>query len=147
MSGETSAAGSPPRGLARMRKPRSPAGATSCGRTASIAASGGASSREPAQEAVDRGLAALDLEQHAALVVEHEARQVELRGQAVHERAEADPLDRPLHPRPDPPHAASTSSRSTWYALACASWIRGMCSERVTITWSASPSAATRPPP
>ena len=26
-----------------------------------------------------------------------------------------------------------TSSRSAWYALACASWIRGMCSERVTI--------------
>ena len=40
----------------------------------------------------------------------------------------------------------ATSSRSTWYALACASWIRGMCSEATTITWSASCSAAMRPP-
>ncbi len=41
---------------------------------------------------------------------------------------------------------ASSSSNSTCHALACASWMRGMCSERVTTTWSASASAAIRPP-
>src|SRR5918911_730775 len=41
---------------------------------------------------------------------------------------------------------ASTSSRRAWYALAWAPWIRGMCSDRVTTTWSASRSDATRPP-
>ena len=88
---------------------------------------------EPAQEAVDRAVAALDLDEHAALVVEHEAREVELGREPVHERAEADPLHRPLAPgRRTPPHRP-TSSQSTWYALAWASWIRGMCSERVTI--------------
>ena len=100
---------------------------------------------QPAQEAVDRALAALDLDEHAALVVEDEAREVELGREAVHERAEAHALDRALDPGADAPHP--TSSCSTWYALAWASWIRGMCSERVTITWSASSSAATRPPP
>ena len=55
---------------------------------------------EPAQEAVDRAVAALDLDEHAALVVEHEAREVELGREAVDERAEADPLDRPLDPAP-----------------------------------------------
>ena len=42
--------------------------------------------------------------------------------------------------------ACSTSSLRTCQALPWASWIRGMCSERVTTTWSASPSWATRPP-
>ena len=100
---------------------------------------------EPAQEAVDRAVAALDLDEHAPLVVEHEAREVELGREAIHERAEANPLHRPLDPGADAPHP--TRWQSTWYALACASWIRGMCSERVITTWSASPSAATRPPP
>ena len=100
---------------------------------------------EPAQEPVDGAVAALDLDQHAPLVVEHEARELELGRQAIDERAEAHPLHRPLDPRPDPSHP--TRWQSTWYALACASWIRGMCSERVITTWSASPSAATRPPP
>jgi hypothetical protein len=69
--------------------------------------------REPAQEAVHRRLPALDLQQHAALVVEDEPRQVELRGEPVDEGAEPDALDGPLHPRPHAPHADSTSSRST----------------------------------
>ena len=42
--------------------------------------------------------------------------------------------------------AQPTSSRSTWYALACASWMRGTCSDLTTIRWSASRSAAIRPP-
>ena len=107
MSGETSASGSPPRGLARMRKPRSPAGATSRGRTASIDASGGASSREPAQEAVDRAVAALDLDQHAPLVVEHEPREVELGREAVDERAGSRP------PEPSPRPCARTRLTAT----------------------------------
>ena len=114
---------------------------------------------EPLEERVDRRRLALGLQQHAALVVEHPAREPQLAGEAVHERPEPDALHRPLHARADPPPRAchrpqrtiahyrrSTSSRSTWYALACASWMRGMCWDRVTITWSASPSAATRPP-
>jgi hypothetical protein len=87
---------------------------------------------EPAQEAVDLGVAPLDLEQHAPLVVEHEARQRQLAGEAEDEGAEADTLHGALDARADAPHP--TRWQSTWYALACASWIRGMCSERVTTT-------------
>ena len=96
------------------------------------------------EEALDRLARGLDLDHHAARVVQHVAGEPHLVGQPVHVGAEAHALDRPLDPRTDAAHA--TSSRSTWYALACASWMRGMCSERVITTWSASCSAATRPP-
>ena len=104
------------------------------------------------QEAVDRRAVGLDLDDHPAGVVEHEAGEAEVAGQAVHVGPEADPLHRPLHAHADPPQAGahgvgrSTSSLTTCQALAWASWMRGMCSERVTTTMSASPSAATRPP-
>ena len=86
----------------------------------------------------------LHLHQHAALVVEHEPVERQLAGEPVHERPEADPLHHALHPRAGADHP--TSSRSTWYALAWASWIRGMCWERVITTWSARPPAAISPP-
>jgi len=91
---------------------------------------------------------ALYLEQHAAGVVEHVAGEAELAREPVHVGPEADALDGPLDPRPGAAAQGThpTSARSAWYALACASWIRGMCSERVTITWSARPSAPIRPP-
>jgi hypothetical protein len=95
---------------------------------------------QPREEVVDR--LALDLDEHAERVVEDEAREVELGRQPVHERAEADALHNSGHTRTDP-HISSTS---VWYAAAWASWMRGMCSERTTITWSASDSAAIRPP-
>ena len=118
MSGETSADGSPPRGLERIRKPRSPAGPAHRLDRGERRRLGG----EPAQEALDRRLAALDLDEHAALVVAHEAGELELGGEPVDEGPEADPLDGPLHAGAHAPHAAcSTRSRSTWYALACAS--------------------------
>ncbi len=108
----------------------------------------------PLQERLHRVGRAFDLEQHAALVVADEAAEGELLGQPEDERPEADALHRAVDahagaaalPARDGRHAASTSSRSTCEALACASWMRGMCSERVTITWSASASARMRPP-
>ena len=62
VSGETSAAGSPPCGLARMRKPRSPAGATSRGAHRLDRRQRRRLLGQPAQEAVDRAVAALDLD-------------------------------------------------------------------------------------
>ena len=114
---------------------------------------------EAGHEPLDPHAAALDLQQHAMLIVEHVAAERLLVRKPVDERSEPDALDRaadadadadaargsasgrqaaraPLSP--PPPRRRPTSSRSTWYALACASWMRGMCSERVTITWSAS---------
>ncbi len=99
---------------------------------------------EARHEALDPLPAALDLEQHPVLVIEDVAAERLLVREPVHEWPEADALDGATHPRPDPEPAAAqlghspqlpraatpTSSRSTWYALACASWIRGMCSER-----------------
>ena len=105
--------------------------------------------RQPGQEALDRVRRALDLEQHPALVVADPAAEPLVARQPVHVRAEADALDRALHAGAHPAHdgpSTATRLRKAWYALACASWIRGMCSERVTTTWSASRSAATRPP-
>ena len=112
------------------------------------------------QELLDPLRCALDLDQHSVLVVEHVTAELESRRQPEDVRPEPDPLNRSRDPGPDPPRAArhgslahpvagsvaSTSSRSTWYPLACASWMRGMCCDRVTTTWSASASAATRPP-
>ena len=100
--------------------------------------------RHAHEEAVDRLGRRLHLHDHPARVVEHVPGDSQLTGQPVHVRPEPHPLHRALDAGADAAHA--TSSRSTWYALACASWMRGMCSERVTTTWSASRSAATRPP-
>ena len=71
---------------------------------------------QPREERRDRRLVALDLEQHPALVVEHEAAERQLAGQAVDVRAEADALDDAVDASPDarPHDAVSTSSRSTW---------------------------------
>ena len=132
------------RGLARSRS-RSPAASRRPRRsTRSTTASGGASARSRARNASTRRRRALHLDHHAALVVEHEAR-----------RAPSSPASRCTNGRKPTPcttpstrardadrQVSSTSSRSTWYALAWASWIRGMCWERVTTTWSARPSAA-----
>ena len=110
---------------------------------------------QPREERVDVGGGSLDVDHDAALVVADAASEVQLAGEAVHERAEADPLDGSLDAAGDPAalarggggaHSSSTSSRRTCQALAWASWMRGMCSERVTTTWSARRSEAIRPP-
>ncbi len=107
---------------------------------------------QPLEEALDGGPLRLDLDHHAAGVVENEAGEAEVAGQAVDVGAEAHPLDRPLHPHAHAAQAGahgvarSMSSLTTCQALAWASWMRGMCSERVMTTTSARPSAAIRPP-
>ena len=120
--------------------------------------------RQAGEQLVDRAGLSLDLEHHPALVVEHPPPERELGGEPVDEGPEADALDGAGDVRPHAPPGerrpgggsgglghrsypeSSISSRSTWYAEAWASWIRGMCCERVTITWSASRSPAIRPP-
>jgi hypothetical protein len=109
--------------------------------------------RQPRQKLPHRALAPLHLHQDAVRVVEHEPPESELPGQAIDVRAKSDALNGPVNAhlsaaagRHRGRRAHPTSSRSAWYALACASWMRGMCSERVTITWSASASPAIRPP-
>ena len=85
-------------GLARISKPPLAGRARARVRdTRSTAASGGASrGRRSRNASTARGLA-LHLEQHAVLVVEHEARQPELARQPVHVGPEADALDDALH--------------------------------------------------
>ena len=106
---------------------------------------------QPCEEALDGVRPAVDLEHDPALVVEHEAAELLLAREPVDERAEARrPGRRPAlaRARAQAAHGdpSSTSSRSRCEAVACASWMRGMCCERLTIRWSARPSAATRPP-
>ena len=111
---------------------------------------------QPLEEALHRMRVRLGLDHDSARVVEHVPADAKLRRQPVHERPEAHALHGSLHTRAHATPtargscgghcASSTNSRSRWYALACASWIRGMRSERVTTTWSASCSFATRPP-
>ena len=81
-------------------------------------------------------------------VVEDVTPQRELAGQPVDVWAEADALYGAghAHSRAATDDIHPTSSTSAWYALAWASWMRGMCSERVITTWSANPSDPTRPP-
>ena len=140
----TAARGSPPRGLARIAKPSWPVSAYRLRDHALDARQRRRLGHQPREEAIDRLGRRLDLDHHAARVVQDMARHAELAGQPVDVRAEADALDGSLDARADA--AQATSSRSTWYALAWASWMRGMCSERVTTTCSASRSEATRPP-
>jgi hypothetical protein len=99
---------------------------------------------QPLEELVDRAPGSLHLEQDALAVVEHEAVELELVGQAVDVGPEADTLDGAGDPHLHAAHPIS--SRSACQALACASWIRGMCCERVMMTWSARPSWAILPP-
>ena len=102
---------------------------------------------KPGEEPLHAGGRPLDLDLHAALVVEHVAGEPLLAGQSVDVGPEPHALDDTVHAHARASNAQSSiSSRRTCHALACASWIRGMCSERVTTTWSASRSSATRPP-
>src|SRR6185436_5234144 len=105
---------------------------------------------QPREEALDGVRPAVDLQHHPALVVEHESAKLLLAREPVDERAEAHALDDALHSRAHARGAhgdsSSMSSRNRCEAVACASWMRGMCCERLTIKWSARPSAATRPP-
>ena len=83
--------------------------------------------RQSHGEAIERAAVALHLDQHPALVVQHEAVQPELVGQPEDVGAEADSLHDSLDAHAQPAWAcgrrdahllASTRSRSTWYALA-----------------------------
>ena len=118
--------------------------------------------RQRREEGINGGGHALDLDQHPAGVVANEPGKSRGARQAVDVGAKADALDGAANAHAGAPPAgrvgrgrggaqassplASSSSHSAWYALAWASWIRGMCSERVTTTWSASSSAAITPP-
>ena len=109
---------------------------------------------EPGEEAEHGVRPPIHLEHDTALIVEHEPAELLLAREPVHERPEADALHDALDARAHaggahglpPPSPASTSSRSRWETVACASWMRGMCCERLTTRWSARPSVATRPP-
>ena len=155
LSAETSASALPSRALGAIAKPRWPSAATSRTRSRLDARERRRARGQSGEEALDVRGRAFDLELDAVAVVAHEPGHAVLLGQAEDRRAEADALDDAVDPHRDAPcrdrrHGAATgssiSSRSTCQAEACASWMRGMCSERVTSTWSARPSAAIRPP-
>ena len=103
---------------------------------------------ERRDEALDLVTRPLDLDLGSADVVAHEAGQAVLLGQAEDERPEPDALHDPFHAHghPHDRHRAHDVARSACRTLACASWIRGMYSERTTMTWSARFSARIRPP-
>ena len=96
--------------------------------------------RQPGEEAEHGVGAPVHLEHDAALVVEHEPAELLLAREPVDERPEADALHDALDARAHasgahglpPPSPASTSSRSRCETVACASWMRGMCCERLT---------------
>ena len=96
--------------------------------------------RRRSRNALDRF--ALDLDEHAERVVETKPHSDSSVASPYTNGRNPTPCTSARDPRADP----HSSSSSVWYALACASWMRGMCSERTTITWSASASAAIRPP-
>ncbi len=94
---------------------------------------------------IDGDARALRLDEDAARVVAHEAVEGELARTAQHEWPEADTLHdaghanrrAPVRVRPAAQaHRAHapTIPTSAWSTVACASWMRGMCSLRVTIT-------------
>ena len=112
LSGVTAARGSPPRGLARIAKPSSASLAYRLRDHALDARQRRRLGHQPREEAIHRLGGGLDLDHHAARVVQDMARHAELAGQPVDVRAEADPLDGSLDARADA--AQATSSRSTW---------------------------------
>ena len=160
MSGATIASGAPALALGAITKPCSSCGSLGSALTRSTIAIGGGLSGQALEERLDGLARPLDLELDTLLVVAHPTSEPQFAGQAIDVWAKADALHRPVHPRSRahtrPLDARSgrlaqpvlsNSSRSTCHALACASWMRGMCSERVTITWSARRSDAIWPPP
>jgi hypothetical protein len=70
--------------------------------------------RQAGDEALDRLGRPLDVDEHAALVVAHEAAEALLAGDPVDVRPEADALHGPLDAAGRAPRHRSTSSRSTW---------------------------------
>ncbi len=108
-----------PRGLARIENPDSPVGAPGVTRDALHHGERRRLAGQAGQELVDGAFLALDLEQHARGVVEHEAGEAALVGQPVDVGPKPDPLDGSVDTdsSPDPPRgggAHPTSSRSTW---------------------------------
>ena len=130
------------RGCGSRARPR---GATSRGRTASTDASGGASSESRRRKPSTALSPPSTSTSTPPLVVEHEAREVELAREAVDERAETHPLHRPL----DPGLGPASSHEVTEHVVRARLRLldpRDVLGAGDT-TWSASPSAATRPPP
>ena len=65
--------------------------------------------RQAQEEALDLVRAALHLEQHAAVVVQHPARELELLGEAKDVGPKADPLHRALDPGANAPGRACSA--------------------------------------
>ena len=136
MSGETSASGSPPRGLASDREAAlARAARRSLGaHRARPRASGGASAAQPREEARRPPPASPSTSSSTPRSsLSTKPARPSSRARRYTNGPEADALHgaldaRPHAPRRGAPRHRSTSSRSTWYALACASWMRGMCS-------------------
>ena len=102
MSGETAAAGAPRLSLETISKPSSPVAWSEIARDRFDRRERRRLGRQPRQKALDGVGRALDLEQHPALVVQHEAAEPELGGEPEDVGAEADALDGALDPGADP---------------------------------------------
>ena len=147
----------PPRTLARIAKPRSPARpATAAARRARRAPAAAPRRGSRARKRSTRRRVALDLDQHAALVVAARSRRGRARRASRYTYGpEADALDRALDPHA---HARTGPRRQRLTARArparaargrrspAPPGSAGCAASGVTTTWSASPSAATRPP-
>ena len=84
--------------LAAMAKDADRCGVTALVVTRSILASGGASRSSRSRKSLTVAGRPLDLDEHAVQVVADEPAEAQPGRQGVHERAEADALDDPLHP-------------------------------------------------
>ncbi len=139
MSGAIAASGRPPR-LSRIANPGSPHSGTGSYVSASIDASGGASSRSRVRKRSTEAPSTSTTTPDASLSTNPDSPSSVASPCTIRPEAHA------LHHAGDPCANSQSSSTSVWYALACASWIRGMCSERTMTTWSANDSDAIRPP-
>ena len=139
--------GSPAAALGAIAKPRSPVGASSSSADASTAASGGASAARRARKPLDGAASPSTSSSTPRSSLQHEARQPELARQPVHVRPEADALHRALDRARARRRAASVTRAPPAPAARGTRWpappgCAGCARERVTTTWSASPSAA-----
>ena len=130
--------------------------ARSSASTASTLASGRRVLAQPLAAARHRVALALDLEQDPGASLRTQPLSSKLVGEPVDEGAEANPLDGPAHPGPDPApplwrlpaHVPGELDQLAQHVVRARLRLldpRDVL-ERVTITWSASASSSTRPP-